>query len=256
MQQSVHSVENKSTQRKRKEKCEHVHVDVEVVRSKRKATAQTSGKEDAADNIQAKKRKCNVSVKSKDQPTTNEECVTAADKKNGNTAKVKRSGRRKHVDEAEIKHFKVTERKRKQRRRIASDENALAMSRLYDRYIKRKADGKIKPVAERSEREQRHQRKLWRANSKRSYKKRLTIAREAAAVQQLESSTCHQAASGKKRAKANSAKLKRKCDRLQNELQTAKKLAEKWKKRYSRLQSNPAAGSLSPKTVVQRVVTR
>ena len=125
----------------------------------------------------------------------------------------------------------------------------MATSRLYERnrYIKRKADGKIKPVAERSEREQRHQRKLWRANSKRSYKK-------AAAVQQLESSTCHQAASGKKRAKANSAKLKRKCDRLQNELQTAKKLAEKWKKRYSRLQCNPAAGSPSPKTIVQRVV--
>ena len=130
------------------------------------------------------------------------------------------------------------------------------MSRLYERnrYIKRKADGKIQPVAERSEREQRHQCKLWRANSKRSYKKRLAIAREAAAVQQLESSTCHQAASGKKRAKVNSAKLKRKCDSLQNELQTAKKLAEKWKKHYSRLESNPAAGSPSPKTVVQHVV--
>ena len=41
--------------------------------------------------------------------------VTAADKKNGNTAKVKRSGRRKHVDDAEIKRFKAAERKRKQR---------------------------------------------------------------------------------------------------------------------------------------------
>jgi len=136
VQQSVHNVENKSTQRKRKEKCEHVHVDVEVVRSKRKATAQTSGKEDAADNIQAKKRKCNVSVKSKDQPTTNEECVTAADKKNGNTAKVKRSGRRKHVDEAEIKRFKVTERKRKQRRRIASELRGLSCTSCTDQLCK------------------------------------------------------------------------------------------------------------------------
>lgn len=73
VQQFVHNVENKSTQRKRKEKCEHVHVNVEVVRCKRKATAETSRKEDAADNIQAKKRKCNVSVKSKDQPITNKE---------------------------------------------------------------------------------------------------------------------------------------------------------------------------------------
>jgi hypothetical protein len=70
-----------------------------------------------------------------------------------------------------VKCTKENERKRKQRARIASDPDSLANCRKNERevYKRRKADGRLKPIAEQNKRALAKQRKKWQISSKQYY---------------------------------------------------------------------------------------
>lgn len=139
----------------------------------------------------------------------------------------------KREDAIADKRRKATERKRKQRQRIAMDPEAQQIYRAKERalYKKRKEEGKVKSIHDLNKVKQARKRKMWRFNSKRYYERKLQ-AKQKQQADETSNTLCneimsHQQESGKKRAKANRRKLYNKCSRLARKLQQSKVLVER-----------------------------
>lgn len=134
--------------------------------------------------------------------------------------------------ENERKRMLARERKRKQRAKIREDPEAYERKKIKDRerYYKNKEQGKVKPIAELSKREQRRKRKMWRKNNRNYYyKKKLENEKDSEKVTSIKVQL------GRKKVLTTRSRTRRSLIKEQNERLRQEKLANKWKLRYFRL---------------------
>ncbi|KAB0790095.1 hypothetical protein PPYR_15586 [Photinus pyralis] len=83
------------------------------------------------------------------------------------TKKKKKITKKMSTVDSDRQREMARERKRRQRERIKADAMMYQREKEKERerYQKRKLEGKLKPISERSKREQRKQRKMWRKNN-------------------------------------------------------------------------------------------
>lgn len=136
--------------------------------------------------------------------------------------------------------------------RILSDDVKREQYREKERlrYKKRKEEGTLKPISERSRRDQKKQRQLWKANSNHHYLKK----KGKVDPPMLDTDTpTRQKQTRRKIAVANKAKLYRLTNRLRIELKKSTALLDKYKKRFNRTRQS-VRGSPSPRKVVKNII--
>lgn len=143
------------------------------------------------------------------------------------------------------------------------DFNVLQKLAEAERYKKRVAEGKLKPIAEKSAREQRNQRKHWKRNSANFRNKNTNVEDANNNTPSLNpmvdpsissGSQGSRVQCGRKRVKRDRSKVYRALRQSAKELKAANRTADRYKKRYQRLKTalkTPTAGTTpSPRSKV------
>jgi len=156
----------------------------------------------------------------------------------------------------DLKRRKVAERKQKQRLRIKLDRDAHEKVKEYDLNRKKKAkdDGKLLPIGNRSRREQKSQRKIWRDSSSRYRKKQRTAKESNIGDVEMSASELRIAATKCRDRRKLRAKHAREVKLLKEQLKRSETLAEKWKKRCNRSVISTKS-SPTPRKIVKEIMT-
>jgi hypothetical protein len=180
-----------------------------------------------------------------------------------NMNKKRKKGKSMSVAE---KRQKDNERKRSERQKLKEnpEEYEKARAKESERYKRRKKEGKLKSIAEKSKRQQRQQRKNWRINAQTYRAKKKCIAEEeqpqdlpscsySLGLNNLVTSSIEKKEAGRKRVLNRRNAANRKIRILENALDAEKKKSAKYKKRYQRLQETKC---LSPRKKVKHIMLK
>lgn len=196
------------------------------------------------------KRQLNV-VTSEDFPKEKSNCNQPSmprAKKSKPNSKIKGTVNVKALEE---KRVKEREKKRKQREKIRQNVEAheKEKEKERERYKHRKEMGLLKPIHEKAPREQRRQRKKWKANIQRYREKKKNERIHELFLHNNSPPTSPEnilpptnsgpkKTAGRAKVRRNKTAAYRKIKKLKEQLLSAKKLADKYKKRNQRIKSN------------------
>jgi hypothetical protein len=182
----------------------------------------------------------------------------------------KKAKSKSNQDQKRREREHARERKRKQHAKQRQDPEFVEKEKEINHaiYLQRKEKGKIKLIAQKSNRERKLQQKRWRLNTI-QYKERQAAKRKANEFihantpssqnsefeQSQTSSTMISAKSrGRKRVHLNRSATSRKLQKVEMDLMKAQQKVEKYKKRISRLKEKKSSPTPTPKTKVRKLV--